>query len=467
MGPLLWAFVTGARTEVTVTTARLGEKASTAQEMAQRLGVEIPDGAVFDELPQWMQDAAAEAIYDTFEQPYWQQVAQTTRDDVQTTLQRGIREGLSVPKVAQAVMDNRGPGYAKWRGLNTARTESGNMLNAGHRAGMQQLEEDLGIRIDVEWLSILGTTTRPEHAEMDGVTVRQGEMFNLDGWDVPWPGHYSLPARHRCNCQCTVLSAPAIGPMEGDPYDPSGEDSRAKYQRPDGTWTEGRQQLHNQIIRGALAEASPVKEPTAYMMGGGPASGKSVALKSGNVSVPENMVLIDTDEIKKAIPEYQVGMKNRDTKAAAFCHRESSYISQRVLDEAAKSGYNTMLDGTGDGGMEKLSGRIARMKQKGQKVVAHYVTVDTEVAVARNEARYKATGRMVPEEFVRNTHAQISEVVPQAIDKGLYDEFALWDTNTEGEVILVAEASGTNLVIHDDEAWQAFLAKANPEALEE
>jgi hypothetical protein len=224
-GPLIWAFVEGAQTEIAVTSARLaekaenvfpfvtpisGEKRATAAEIAQRLGYEIPDGAAFDELPEWLRVAAWDELQETFGEPYWQKVPETTRDDVERTLRDGIRDGYSVPKLAKEIKAIRGPTYALWRGTNTARTEVSHALNGGHSAGISQLQQETGLRIDVEWLSVLGSTTRESHAALDGKTVRQGENFNLSGYMIPWPAHRSLPAGERINCQCTVLSAPSL-----------------------------------------------------------------------------------------------------------------------------------------------------------------------------------------------------------------------------------------------------------------
>ena len=229
----------------------------------------------------------------------------------------------------------------------------------------------------------------------------------------------------------------------------------------DGTWTKERNELHNTIIDKILATATPVDNPVAYMMGGGPASGKSMAIREGGINMPENMVLIDSDDIKKSIPEYAAMIESGDSAAAVFAHEESSYISKRILKEATDGRYNTLLDGTGNGGINSLRKKIHTMKAGGNKVHANYVTVDTETAVARNTAREKKTGRLVPEHFVRYAHAQVSTVVPKAIQEGLFDKFNLFDTNVSGKLVKVAEARGTKFKVHDKALWDKFLAKGH------
>lgn len=100
-------------------------------------------------------------------------------------------------------------GYFLANGLYTGNTS--NMLNAGHVAGIEQIQDEIGEELTKIWVSVLGSTTRATHAAMDGseVPVRNG-MFSLAGIDVPYPAHYSLPAADRVNCQCSVISGFAM-----------------------------------------------------------------------------------------------------------------------------------------------------------------------------------------------------------------------------------------------------------------
>jgi uncharacterized protein with gpF-like domain len=52
----------------------------------------------------------------------------------------------------------------------------------------------------------LGTTTRPEHAALDGVTVAVDAPFYLAGYACQFPGDADSPAEQSVNCQCTVTS---------------------------------------------------------------------------------------------------------------------------------------------------------------------------------------------------------------------------------------------------------------------
>lgn len=189
---------------------------TTAQEFAQRYGIEELDGFAIGDMPQWMLDAADEALQETFEQDYWQKIPETTRDDVIKTLKRAIEEGRSIREIATTITESHGDVYSRQRATAVARTESSGALNAGHNAGINQLNEELDFELGKEWLSVLGTTTRDTHAAADGQVVKADENFTIGGFETPYPAHYSLPAEERINCQCTEISSIVGGNLDGE-----------------------------------------------------------------------------------------------------------------------------------------------------------------------------------------------------------------------------------------------------------
>ena len=224
-------------------------------------------------------------------------------------------------------------------------------------------------------------------------------------------------------------------------------------------FTPERQALHKQIIDSHFEGKTPVKEPIAYVLGGGPASGKSSIIKAGHVKPDENTVHVDADAIKGMLPEYQTMVKAKDAAAAAYAHEESSFVAKEIQDKGSKGSYNTLLDGTGNSTLDSLTGKIKKMKAAGQKVVGAYVTVPTEVAIERNRERAKKTGRLPPESMLRACHKSVSAVLPKAIEDGLFDEVQLFDTSNG--VKQVASAKGGKMQIHDQGLWNTFKAKAN------
>lgn len=237
-------------------------------------------------------------------------------------------------------------------------------------------------------------------------------------------------------------------------------DSQSKHTNKFGEWSEERKALHKKIIDSHFEGKTPVKSPKATVLGGGPASGKSSIIKQGKVKVDKNTVHIDSDAIKAMLPEYKEMVAKKDLKAAAYVHEESSYLAKKIQKKGSQGSYNTLLDGTGDSSYEKLKAKVQKMRDSGQKVEGHYVTVPTEMAIERNRARAKKTGRLPPEGMVRRCHASVSNVLGKALKDGLFDEVSLYDTSAGGEAVKVVSGKGKSYKIHDAKLFKSFLDKA-------
>lgn len=225
------------------------------------------------------------------------------------------------------------------------------------------------------------------------------------------------------------------------------------------TWSPERVVLHEEIVEDALRGVPEVDSPTLYLMGGGPASGKSSLIRKGVVKHPAH-VLANPDEFKADLPEYREGVAAKDSGIAAATHDESSYLNKRVMSEAASRNKNVVWDGTGDSTFENLKGRIDVFRKRGYSVRADYATISTEEALRREALRAASSGRQVPRSVVVSTHANVSKVFPEAVRKGLFDEVNLWD-NSGTDPVLIASGRGTRLTVYDETRYAAFIAKAN------
>jgi len=232
----------------------------------------------------------------------------------------------------------------------------------------------------------------------------------------------------------------------------------ARYTDAKGNLTPERLALHDKIRQKVFKDKTPVDHPTAYLIGGGPASGKSTMVQSGGFAFPENTVVIDPDAFKTELPEFQEGVKNKDPNAAEVVHEETSLLSKQLAREAGEGGYNVLLDGTGDGNIVGLEKKVSSMRAGGQRVVGIYATAPVEGAIARSLARAQRTGRYVPESVIRETHKGVSRVLPEAIRRGLFDEFTVWDTRVS-PAVKIASGAKDKLTIHHAAWWKEFLAK--------
>jgi predicted ABC-type ATPase len=230
--------------------------------------------------------------------------------------------------------------------------------------------------------------------------------------------------------------------------------------------SEERAYLHQQIINQVTEGVPQSSDPTFYMLGGGPASGKSTFLKSGATDTPDkaNAVHVNADDIKAMLPENPRMVNGGDAdffNAASFSHEESSMLAKRVQDRAIENKQNIVLDGTGDSAINKLASKVESARQNGYKVNGVYVSVPTEVAWSRSVQRaLGASKRYVPKAVVEETHRAVSGTLRQAVEGGLFDKISLWD-NTGSAPKLVGSGSGNDFTISDSDAWQAFLAKEN------
>lgn len=177
---------------------------TTATEAVAEYGLTLPD-YIGTELPQWLVDLIELELSETFASDFWLAINETTRDAIEAVLTEGITGGWSIRRMAQAV-ENLSGAYTRARAVAVARTESSRSLNAGHAAGIEGLQRETGLPVGKEWLSVLGTTTRPTHAALDGEQRTADGLFMLGGVEVPYPSHRSLPAGEAINCFCTIVS---------------------------------------------------------------------------------------------------------------------------------------------------------------------------------------------------------------------------------------------------------------------
>ncbi len=162
----------------------------------------VPGFSILTELPTVMKRRIANALTYTFKQDYWDDIAEATEGAAERILRSGLREGWSIRQMARQIEESLGSDeYARARSFNIARTESNWALNKARTDELRALQRDVPeIRVRRVWNSVLGTTTRPEHADLDGVPEDKDGTWELDGTTVACPGDPSLDAGMRCNC---------------------------------------------------------------------------------------------------------------------------------------------------------------------------------------------------------------------------------------------------------------------------
>lgn len=191
-----------------------------------------------------------------------------------------------------------------------------------------------------------------------------------------------------------------------------------------GEWTPERGALHQKIFDDILSEervraAMPAEgeDPTFIILGGRGGSGKSWF--NGKVFDPSKFIVLDADEIKQKLPEYE-GWN------AAQVHEESGDIFDRITERAQALGLNLVHDATMKTA-KKAVALVQGFKDAGYRTEAHYMYLPPPEAAKRAVSRFLGkTQRFVPPGIVldNTTNEGSFDQV-----KGLVDSWSFRDNN--------------------------------------
>jgi len=173
------------------------------------------------------------------------------------------------------------------------------------------------------------------------------------------------------------------------------------------------------------------KDKVADIVLGPPAVGKSSVVAEPLARAHDSR-LIDVDEVKKAIPEYDNGA------GAQAVHDESGIISTDILKRAINSGENVVIPKVGhtQAGVELL---IDTLKQKGYTVNVHLVHAPDTVTIPRAMDRFIKENRAVPVPYLRSIGDRPMQTY-EAL-KGKADGYSYTDSSGKSPR-LVEEATG-------------------------
>ena len=125
---------------------------------------------------------------------------------------------------------------------------------------------------------------------------------------------------------------------------------------------------------------------------GPPASGKSTI--SEPLVVNSRAVLIDADEAKSMLPEFEGGLGNNQV------HAESASIVENImLDAALAENKNIVLPMIGRN-QNKVERILDLFSEKGYAINIHYVDLPLEIAAQRMLTRHSETGKLIPIEYL-------------------------------------------------------------------
>ena len=153
---------------------------------------------------------------------------------------------------------------------------------------------------------------------------------------------------------------------------------------------------------------------------GPPAAGKSTI--ANDLAVFTKSAIIDSDEVKKSIPEFDRGI------GAAAVHEESSDLGKMLMNDMLDSGKNVIIPKVGDKASSILK-LIQLFREKGYSVNVMDMAVTPQNAKLRMYGRFVSNGRFIPPSYVDAVGNLPSRVYLELKQQGAADGFAQIDNN--------------------------------------
>ena len=157
-----------------------------------------------------------------------------------------------------------------------------------------------------------------------------------------------------------------------------------------------RKKIHKAIAKDLVAEPKGgfAREKTIELVIGPPGAGKSAVI-AANVKKARRAIEIDSDEVKKRLPEFDGGL------GANAVHEESKMITATIFDYAVKKGLNIVHPIVG-AKPSRVVALIDDMKAKGYSVNVRLVDIPANESMRRVIARYESSGRVIPSTYINS-----------------------------------------------------------------
>lgn len=132
-------------------------------------------------------------------------IQQTSRELAIKAIQEAVEQiqeqGLGIDDGAVLIESTVASNWrrtAGFRAARIARTEVGTLSNMASDLGAQ----NTGLDYQKRWLAFIDDRTRPSHAEANGITVKKGQPFIVDGEAIMHPSDPNASAANVINCRC-------------------------------------------------------------------------------------------------------------------------------------------------------------------------------------------------------------------------------------------------------------------------
>ena len=126
------------------------------------------------------------------------------KGQIQSVTLQAILQGESIPNMAKRIANTMGEMNRK-ASIRYARTAMTSAQNGGRKDAYQRAK-GLGINLQQEWIATLDFRTRHAHRQLDGQIRDIDEPFQVDGYDIEYPGDPAAPGYLVYNCRCTTAA---------------------------------------------------------------------------------------------------------------------------------------------------------------------------------------------------------------------------------------------------------------------
>lgn len=177
--------------------------------------------------------------------------------------------------------------------------------------------------------------------------------------------------------------------------------------------------LEKKVIAFELAGKKESKNKKVVIIGGQPASGKTLLLvKLSEILNPENTIVINGDELRRYDPAYHKLSIKHDASVADKTQKFANYLADSLKNEAMARGVNVIIEGTMRNYYVPLK-TAQEFKERGYEASAHIMAVTGDRSMAGIYKRYEAQKSLVGYGRFSNPeiHDQAYHAIPQTADK--------------------------------------------------
>ena len=172
------------------------------------------------------------------------------------------------------------------------------------------------------------------------------------------------------------------------------------------------------IIRDMITVGkSPVRFPTAYILGGQPGAGKS-RLQKQILTQNNNCVVVNADAFRSFHPHYDYIQSEFGDDSPKYTQSFINQVTEKLIDDLSENSFNIIIEGTLRTSQIPIN-TCQFLKGKGYSVELHVIAVKKEISYESTILRYEiaiAQG-FVPRSTAKDHHDMVVNVLVENLSQ--------------------------------------------------